>query len=58
MALVEFLLGELPIIVTDADSSGGSAGVTDAGSRVVCGKCACGDVACLGGVAGSSSAAL
>ena len=54
------MLGELLVIagMTDADSSGSSAGVTDAGSRVVCGKCACGDVVCLGGVAGSSSAAL
>ena len=56
--LLSFFLGELLVIagMTDADSSGGSAGVTDAGSRVVCGKCTCGDVACLGRVAGSSSA--
>ena len=38
--------------------SGGSAGVTDAGGSVACGKCACEGVACLGGVAGSSSAVL
>ena len=32
--------------------------MTDASSNVACGKRACEGVACLGGVAGSSSAAL
>ena len=57
--LVEFLLGELLVIarMTDADSSRGSAGVTDADSSAVCRK-SCEDVACLGGAAGSSGTAL
>lgn len=58
--LVVFLLGELLVIarMTDADSSRGSAGVTDADSSAVCGKRTCEDVACFGGAAGSSGTAL
>ena len=44
--------------VTCSPLSGGSAGVTDAGSSVACGECACEGVACLGGAAGGSGAVL